>query len=74
MKCFRLNSGGETFFWAGESSEEVLAEFRDAYDDSADPAEITELTDDEMARVTVQLQNEAEEPDGTATLKEVSEA
>lgn len=73
MKCFRIDSGGETFYWAGESSEDVLAEFRDAYDDFDDPAQIAELTDDEMAALTVTIEDAYEASDGKATLKQVFE-
>lgn len=71
MKCFRIDSGGERFFWAGESSEDVLSEFRDAYDDFDDPAEIAELTDDEMAAITVTVEDENTEPNKTSTLKQL---
>lgn len=71
MKCFRIDCGGEFFYWAGESSGDVLAEFRDNYDDFSDPAQIAELTDDQMAVIEVRLENEREEPDGVATLRQV---
>lgn len=74
MKCFRICSGGETFYWAGESSEDIMSEFRNVYDEFDDsPAQIVELTDDEMSVLTVRLENEHEEPDGVSTLKQVFE-
>jgi hypothetical protein len=69
MKCFKVDSGGETFYWAGESSEGVLAEFKDAYDDFDDPDEITELSDGEMAAITVTVEDENTAPNETSTLK-----
>ena len=71
MKCFRINSGGERFYWAGESQEDVLAEFKDNYDDFDDPAEICELSDDEMASITVTIEDENTEPNETSTLKQL---
>lgn len=69
MKCFRIDSGGERFYWAGESQEDVLAEFKDNYDDFDDPAEIFELSADEMASITVTVEDENTEPNETSTLK-----
>lgn len=71
MKCFRIESGGERFYWAGESQEDVLAEFKDNYDDFDDPAEIFELSDDEMASITVTVEDENTEPNDTSTLKQL---
>jgi len=71
MKCFRIESGGERFYWAGESQEGVLAEFKDNYDDFDDPAEILELSDDEMASITVTVEDENTEPNDTSTLKQL---
>jgi hypothetical protein len=71
MKCFKIESGGERFYWAGESSEDVLAEFKHAYDDFDDPAHIYELSGDEMAAITVTVEDENTDPNGTSTLKEL---
>jgi hypothetical protein len=71
MKCFKVDSGGETFYWAGESLEDVLAEFKDTYDDFDDPAEITELSDEEMAAIMVTVEDENTEPNETSTLKQL---
>lgn len=71
MKCFKISEGGETFYWAGESKELVAEEYREAYSDFDGPPTIEELSDEEMSAITVQLENEDEEPDGKATLKEV---
>ena len=70
-KCFRIESGGERFYWAGESQEGVLAEFKDIYDDFDDPAEIFEVSDDEMAAITVTVEDENTEPNKTLTLKQL---
>jgi hypothetical protein len=71
MKCFKIESGGERFYWAGESKEDTLAEFKDNYDDSGDPADICELSDDEMAAITVTVEDEYTEPNETSSLKKL---
>jgi hypothetical protein len=73
MKCFRIDSGGETFYWAGETEEEAIAAFRDNYDEFADPSRVVELTDGEMALINVSLENARGIPVVAAPLKQVFE-
>ncbi len=47
----------------------MLAEFKDSYDDFDNPAEITELSYEEMAATTGTVEDENTEPNKTSTLK-----
>lgn len=71
MKCFKIEEGGERFWYAAETQEAAMAEHRDLFADEGSEIEIREATDEEMDRTIIIMEDEYEWPGGSATLREV---
>ncbi len=72
MKCFRINEGGEHFWYAAETQEAAMAEHRSTFEDEDDlGVEILEVSDAEMESSTIDTTDGDDYPDGRASLKQL---
>ena len=69
MKCFRIDAGGEYFYYAAETEDQAMSDFRDDIDDDFEDAKIQEITLEQMENIKVTMEDENENPNGEITLK-----
>ena len=71
-KVFRIDEGGERFYYAAQDADQAKAEYRETWEPESEDFTIVQLSDEEMEAIKITREDE-EGDGGLTTLKALFE-
>ena len=72
-KMFRIDEGGETFYYAAQDADQAKAEYRETWEPEGEDLTIVQLSDEEMEATEICMETQDESAGDYTTLKALFE-